>query len=273
MSAIACSLQLGIGARAVEKTYEPGLVMPPHEHDYSVIVMPIRGEFFEDCKGKQSLRKAGEVRILRAGVTHKNRYGNIGASSFLIELTENCVSDLSERGLDLPEAEQNTSSSASTTLTYRMLDELRIGDRFSPMAIEALLLEFLVRRNRDFSEKQGYPAPSWLAEAREYIELKCLQPISVTEIAAAVNASPLLLARMFRTHYGFGTLEFLQRCRIARTVSALRDTNTPIATIALDAGFADQAHFTRRFRLIMGQTPGAYRTSRGAGTTRNRRLG
>jgi AraC family transcriptional regulator len=32
----------------------------------------------------------------------------------------------------------------------------------------------------------------------------------------------------------------------------------PIAEIALAVGFADQAHFTRRFRMHVGQTPGTY---------------
>jgi AraC family chemosensory pili system transcriptional regulator ChpD len=32
-----------------------------------------------------------------------------------------------------------------------------------------------------------------------------------------------------------------------------------LAAIALDLGFADQAHFTRAFRKVSGLTPGAYR--------------
>jgi AraC-like DNA-binding protein len=33
----------------------------------------------------------------------------------------------------------------------------------------------------------------------------------------------------------------------------------PIARIALDAGFADQSHFTRAFRRYAGLTPAQYR--------------
>jgi len=39
----------------------------------------------------------------------------------------------------------------------------------------------------------------------------------------------------------------------------LRDTDVPIAEIALRAGFADQSHFTNLFRRITGCTPRAYR--------------
>ena len=35
----------------------------------------------------------------------------------------------------------------------------------------------------------------------------------------------------------------------------------PLSMIALDAGFADQSHFTRVFRQAYGQTPGQYARS------------
>jgi AraC-like DNA-binding protein len=42
------------------------------------------------------------------------------------------------------------------------------------------------------------------------------------------------------------------RTRIARD-------DTPLADLALDAGFADQAHFSRVFRRVTGSTPSQYR--------------
>jgi AraC-like DNA-binding protein len=36
----------------------------------------------------------------------------------------------------------------------------------------------------------------------------------------------------------------------------------PLVEIALDAGFADQAHFTRAFRSAFGLTPARYRALR-----------
>jgi AraC-like DNA-binding protein len=38
--------------------------------------------------------------------------------------------------------------------------------------------------------------------------------------------------------------------------------------VAADAGFADQAHFTRAFRSAFGLTPARYRALRGAATPR-----
>jgi AraC-like DNA-binding protein len=33
----------------------------------------------------------------------------------------------------------------------------------------------------------------------------------------------------------------------------------PLATVALECGFADQSHFTRRFKGSVGVTPAAWR--------------
>ena len=42
---------------------------------------------------------------------------------------------------------------------------------------------------------------------------------------------------------------------------------TPLADVALAAGFADQAHFTRMFRSAFGLTPGRYVRLRHAGAS------
>jgi AraC-like DNA-binding protein len=53
----------------------------------------------------------------------------------------------------------------------------------------------------------------------------------------------------------------------------LRD-GVPLAELALSAGFADQAHFTRMFRSAYGMTPGRYARlrARGARTRPTRAL-
>jgi AraC-like DNA-binding protein len=51
-------------------------------------------------------------------------------------------------------------------------------------------------------------------------------------------------------------------CRVRRTCEALtllRDARVPLAEVAARAGFFDQAHMNRDFRLITGLSPGAYR--------------
>lgn len=53
--------------------------------------------------------------------------------------------------------------------------------------------------------------------------------------------------------------EYLRRLRVESAWRQLAITDKPLSVIALDAGFADQAHLTRVFESLMGVTPGAYR--------------
>ncbi len=50
-------------------------------------------------------------------------------------------------------------------------------------------------------------------------------------------------------------------CRVQRLQRALTGMSTrSLAAVARDAGFSDQAHFTREFRALTGVSPGTYRT-------------
>jgi AraC family transcriptional regulator len=48
--------------------------------------------------------------------------------------------------------------------------------------------------------------------------------------------------------------------RIEHACSALSETGSSLSSIALETGFSDQAHFTRRFKELTGMSPGRYRT-------------
>ena len=65
--------------------------------------------------------------------------------------------------------------------------------------------------------------------------------------------------RAFRARFGVSVGTYVRRERIRWASRALRNTDAPIAEIALQAGFADQSHFTRTFVRHMGVSPGRYR--------------
>ena len=70
------------------------------------------------------------------------------------------------------------------------------------------------------------------------------------------------LLRTFRRVVGMTPHQFILRTRLQNAAVQLRQSNQPVLNIALAAGFADLATFTRRFRAIIGGTPSAYRRGR-----------
>lgn len=64
---------------------------------------------------------------------------------------------------------------------------------------------------------------------------------------------------------GLGHAALLQRARCEAAAAALVASSTSLAELGFACGYADQAHFTRRFRAQVGLTPGRYREAFAAG--------
>lgn len=83
---------------------------------------------------------------------------------------------------------------------------------------------------------------------------------SVAQLAEAVDLGRRQLERCFSSAVGIppGVAWRIQRLRRSVTLLSRRSERS-LAQVAVRAGYADQAHFTREFRALTGTTPGAYR--------------
>ncbi|MCU7249779.1 helix-turn-helix transcriptional regulator [Pseudomonas koreensis] len=97
-----------------------------------------------------------------------------------------------------------------------------------------------------------------LERAAGYIREHCTDLLSLDDICAAAQLSPSYLIRAFKQHYGMTPHAFLVNQRIQFARERLRSGQL-IADVALEAGFADQAHFQRAFKQHLAATPGQYR--------------
>ncbi len=78
-------------------------------------------------------------------------------------------------------------------------------------------------------------------------------------VARMVGLSRRQLARLFRERVGIAPKSLGRLGRFQRVLRALESqAGGPLARVALAAGYFDQAHMTRDFRLIAGVTPGGY---------------
>ena len=129
-----------------------------------------------------------------------------------------------------------------------------------PLALDALVLRLAegllassaAGRTSTLRCRVDLPA---VARGRDYLRSR-LAIVQSTEMEAVTGLDRYQFARQFRAVYGTSPYRYsvMRRLDVAR--GWLRDAR-PLAETALEAGFADQAHFTRLFKRAYGITPGA----------------
>jgi AraC family transcriptional regulator len=98
-----------------------------------------------------------------------------------------------------------------------------------------------------------------LQRVRDYIETHLEDRLTLTHLAEIACLSPYHFSRSFKHSVGIGPQRYIMRLRIERAKTLVRGTKRPLAAIAQEPGFADQAHLTSVFRRETGLTPGRYR--------------
>lgn len=65
---------------------------------------------------------------------------------------------------------------------------------------------------------------------------------------------------LFHTEVGLGPKKLARILRLHHAIGRLRALPAPsLSRIAADLGFSDQAHFTREFSAMTGETPSVFR--------------
>jgi AraC-like DNA-binding protein len=105
-----------------------------------------------------------------------------------------------------------------------------------------------------------YPIDHSIEAAVNYLEAQ--DGRGRVEQAAGLAAMSL---RTFQARFlacvGLGAKEFARMLRLQATLRALDRGHEPLSQVALDAGFADQAHATRELARLTGETPARLRAA------------
>jgi AraC-like DNA-binding protein len=106
------------------------------------------------------------------------------------------------------------------------------------------------------------PHPSLVGDALRFIERKCLEPISLSDVARAVGKSPPYVTTVVKRATGKSVGEWIILGRLSEACNRLHHTDEQVAIIADRVGYADPTHFIRLFRRVYGVTPAAWRGER-----------
>ena len=109
------------------------------------------------------------------------------------------------------------------------------------------------------STPDGLDADPVVGRVQTFVDNHLAANLTVDDLADAVDLSPSSLERRFRAEMDTTPWRHVLDRRIDAAKRLLETTDRSLAAIAFDTGFYDQPHFTRTFKRIEGQPPGAYR--------------
>ncbi len=85
--------------------------------------------------------------------------------------------------------------------------------------------------------------------------------LRLSEISQALDVSPFHLCRVFREQTGLPIHRYRNRLRLRAALERIAEKNTRMLDVALDLGFASEAHFSDAFYAAFGMRPTEYRRS------------
>lgn len=105
----------------------------------------------------------------------------------------------------------------------------------------------------------GVLTPRQMTRVRDHVEAHLSRPIGVEDLARIAGLSESWFAKSFKRTTGMTPHRWLLGRRLDCAMRLIERPGLPLAEIAAEAGFADQAHMTRSFHALTGQTPGGWR--------------
>ncbi|HKS45162.1 MAG TPA: helix-turn-helix transcriptional regulator [Amycolatopsis sp.] len=100
-----------------------------------------------------------------------------------------------------------------------------------------------------------------MLRARDAMDRAYAQPLDTAALARVACVSEAHFIRVFRATFGETPHRYLQRRRIERSMSLLRETTRSVTDICFAVGFTSLGTFSRTFSEIVGQSPSEYRAS------------
>ncbi|HXF40319.1 MAG TPA: helix-turn-helix transcriptional regulator [Blastocatellia bacterium] len=249
------------GFHSTETSHPPRFQIPGHFHDLASLYLVLQGSLTESYEHKRRECKSPNVVFTPAGEKHSNLFNARGGRCFLIEIPEAFIERLAAAGVRI-EHSLHSEGGVLAWLAMRLYREFSRPDAVSLLAIEGLMLEALCELGR-WNEPLSVVEPLWLRETRDLLHDRFQEAVTLDELGRMAGVDPAHLARSFRRHYRCTVGEYQRRLRIDFASRQLSETRTSILNIALAAGFADQAHFSRTFRKHTGLTPAKFRSAFG----------
>jgi AraC-like DNA-binding protein len=260
-----------VGGVELFRAWFAGPAYHKHRHDTYAIGLTDRGVQAFDYRGAGRVARPGQVVVLHPDEVHDGRAGTADGFGYRIVYVEpshmsDALRAFRGRPYPLPFVREPVCSNGLLARAIQRafeapLEPLAIAGLISELA-EGLLAGEGSGGRPSASRRVDAPA---IERARQFLDTQRARVVHSSELEAITGLTRYDLARQFRLVFGTSPYRYLLMRRLDLAREGIHRGH-PLADVALDAGFADQAHLTRVFKAALGLTPARYRALRGRRT-------
>ncbi|MFC3941552.1 AraC family transcriptional regulator [Pseudomonas gingeri NCPPB 3146 = LMG 5327] len=239
---------------------------PVHEHSsFAIGLIELGAMDHIESKTKRILMPAGSVCVVNPGDIHGG--GHTTEAGWQYRMMYIQPADMSaivtnEHGVISEKLPNFDSPIIIDNETYQALRSAHLTSespdtsRLEKTSRLTHALNLMTSRHGNFGRntKHSVILPKAIKRSREFIDAHITLNPSLQEIAEVAGLSPSHLLRTFRDAVGLTPHAYLMQRRI-EMARHLLVKGEAMRSVAILAGFCDQAHFTREFRRFYGTTP------------------
>jgi AraC family transcriptional regulator len=228
------------GMHARLSFYPPGLRQPVHFHEQAHVSIIVAGAIHERRAGREETGYASSLMLRPHEISHEVQFGPQGALVLVVDVEERLA-----RAATRSWIHRNLSSAQRTLLRWVLaegaISAADVGDCIDDLVAGIEAVSF-----------RGSP-PQWLMRAREQLAANAAGT-RIDALAGAAGVHRAHFARAFQHWFGIPPSLFRRRTMLNLAIAAVV-AGQSIASAAHGAGFADQSHFCRSMRGMLGATP------------------
>jgi AraC-like DNA-binding protein len=237
-----------------------------HSHETYSIGVTASGVQTFHCGGTLHASLRGDVILFNPDETHDGQRGTQeGFGYSMLYVAPQVVDECRDKEAGLAMAAYFRQPVVRDAAMGRALASViaAAGQAQESLRAEELTRDALVRLLQRYGERrvsgdETNPAgAARMARIRDYLRGHFDQDITVAALAREAGLSRVHLTRAFAQQFGVPPHIYLNAVRIERAQSAML-AGQGLAEVAAACGFADQSHFSRRFKGSVGVAPGAW---------------
>ena len=268
------SKQAGWDGIALESFSDvPGVSIPDHDHPTHFLNLlthgNIRAQWTTEGKSRSADNGPGTIYVLPAGTRDRLTWSG-PTTRIIVVLEPRFLARSLEGTAHLNDVELTTHWNLHDrhiqSLMLALHADLEDGSPAGSLYGESLGLAlgtYLIRRysvrNSAEPDLRGGLPTIRLNRTLEFINQNLARDVRLWELAQIAGMSPHYFCELFRASTGLPPYQYILKCRIERAKQYLHDPTISLACAGVAVGFADQSHFTKVFRRIVGVTPMTFR--------------